>query len=240
MMHRRPSLITVLAIFGSLLAPALAYVDLTPVEVHDRLMAGEDLFVLDVREPGELEAGGHIIGAENRPWSSGVLQTNYADLPTDRPLVVVCRSGGRSAQASRFLDDQGFANVHNMLGGMSAWLWEKIVVELGIVNEDAGCPLAAGQKVKVRLALRYDDPESKTVPVTIRLTLHGRRVDGRRWRRLKRLKVAVDPGTHEWTKRLRVPSSADTEEPIHSRARLKFKTLGKQSQDQQTQVCAKR
>jgi hypothetical protein len=53
-----------------------------------------------------------------------VLQARYEELPTDGPVLVVCRSGGRSNAAASFLDSKGFSTVYDMLGGMSAWQWE--------------------------------------------------------------------------------------------------------------------
>jgi rhodanese-related sulfurtransferase len=74
--------------------------------------------VLDVREPGEYAAG-HIPGALLIPL--GELPDRLHEVPEEGPVVVVCRSGNRSGQALRFLRQQGFDNVHNMLGGMLAW-----------------------------------------------------------------------------------------------------------------------
>ncbi len=77
-------------------------------------------FVLDVREPHEFTGElGHIKGARLLPV--GELRAHLADLPRDRPIVVVCRSGGRSAQASLILEGAGFPDVANLAGGMIRW-----------------------------------------------------------------------------------------------------------------------
>jgi rhodanese-related sulfurtransferase len=74
---------------------------------------------VDVREVYEYcDAIGHIAGALNYPWNSGVLRALYEELPADCPLLVVCRSGGRSNQAANFLDSKGYSLVYDMLGGM--------------------------------------------------------------------------------------------------------------------------
>jgi hypothetical protein len=57
-------------------------------------------------------------------WNSGYLQAHYGELDPGRTTIVVCRSGGRSNAAANFLDGVGFTSVFDMLGGMSAWLWE--------------------------------------------------------------------------------------------------------------------
>jgi hypothetical protein len=53
-----------------------------------------------------------------------VLQARYEELPIDDPILVVCRSGGRSNQAATFLDSMGFSVIYDMQGGMNAWIWD--------------------------------------------------------------------------------------------------------------------
>ncbi|MFH1717241.1 MAG: rhodanese-like domain-containing protein [Planctomycetota bacterium] len=80
---------------------------------------------VDVREPYEYcGVRGHIPGALNYPWTSGVLRARYEELPKDGPILVVCQSGGRSNAAASFLDSNGFTMVYDMLRGMSVWQWE--------------------------------------------------------------------------------------------------------------------
>jgi rhodanese-related sulfurtransferase len=104
---------------------ALGHTDVTPEQAHDLIGSTDNLIVVDVREPYEYcDAIGHIPGALNYPLSSGVLYDRYEELPIDNPILVVCRSGGRSNQAANFLDSQGFSMVYDMTGGMSSWIWE--------------------------------------------------------------------------------------------------------------------
>jgi rhodanese-related sulfurtransferase len=81
--------------------------------------------LLDVREPNEWEAG-HAPGATFIPLGS--VAERIGDLPADRPVVVICRSGGRSAHATEFLLAQGVDAV-NLAGGMRAWAAEGFTVE---------------------------------------------------------------------------------------------------------------
>lgn len=76
-------------------------------------------FILDVREPDEWAAG-HIPGATLIPL--GQLASRLAEVPQDQPIVVVCRSGNRSATGRDILLDAGFAEVTSMGGGMNAWV----------------------------------------------------------------------------------------------------------------------
>jgi len=75
-------------------------------------------FVLDVRQPDEWAAG-HIEGATLIPL--GELASRVAEVPLDRDVVVVCRSGNRSAQGRDVLLSAGYAAVTSMAGGMNDW-----------------------------------------------------------------------------------------------------------------------
>lgn len=89
------------------------------VEVlQERLGKGEKPFILDVREPSEFQSG-HIDGATLIPLGS--LASRLNEVPKDKPVVVVCRSGNRSGHATSLLLESGFKNVENMAGGMIAW-----------------------------------------------------------------------------------------------------------------------
>ena len=76
------------------------------------------LRLIDVREPYEYEAG-HIGGAELVPL--GRLTQAVADWDRSEPLVMVCRSGARSARATMVLAHMGFETVHNLESGMIGW-----------------------------------------------------------------------------------------------------------------------
>jgi phage shock protein E len=90
--------------------------DLTPAQAH-KLVADGALLV-DVRSPEEF-ASGHLPGAVNLPVQE--LDARLGELgPNDRPLVLYCRSGNRSARAAATLTRAGHKDVHN-LGAMSRW-----------------------------------------------------------------------------------------------------------------------
>lgn len=76
--------------------------------------------VVDVRQPDELSGPlGHVPGAVLVPLET--LATAAAGWPRDARLLVVCRSGGRSARATAWLRGEGFAGAFNLVGGMMAW-----------------------------------------------------------------------------------------------------------------------
>ena len=93
-------------------------------ELAARLGKDEPPFVLDVREPKELEESGYIEGAVNIPV--GQVARRVAEVPADltRPIVVVCESGIRSAHAAIYLRAYGYQDVTNLEFGMREWRQE--------------------------------------------------------------------------------------------------------------------
>ena len=93
-----------------------------PIEVSagmvESLRQRPDVLLIDVREPEEYQAG-HIPGAVLMPLRE--LPSHLDEIPKDKTVVAVCRSGNRSAKAADFLRQTGFDNIHNMQGGMLAW-----------------------------------------------------------------------------------------------------------------------
>ncbi len=96
---------------------AATMADISVEELKRRLDAGDDIFVLDVREPHEYQIanlGGHLIPLNDLP-------KRVSELDANREIVVHCKMGGRSAKAVDFLRQSGFGNVHNLAGGITAW-----------------------------------------------------------------------------------------------------------------------
>ena len=92
--------------------------------------AAERVQVIDVREAEEFQGAlGHIRGARLIPL--GELSRRTGELSSDRPVVSVCRSGARSAQAAVILQRAGFADVANLAGGMLRWRADGHPVEGG-------------------------------------------------------------------------------------------------------------
>ena len=93
--------------------------DITTIELKARLDKGEQIKVIDVREPYEYEE--FNIGAELIPL--GTLPQKLGDLEDykDQEIVVHCEAGGRSASAKDFMMANGFTKVRNLLGGMLDW-----------------------------------------------------------------------------------------------------------------------
>jgi molybdopterin/thiamine biosynthesis adenylyltransferase/rhodanese-related sulfurtransferase/molybdopterin converting factor small subunit len=93
--------------------------EITPVDLKKRLDAGDDVLILDVREPNEYQIN-RIPGSVLIPL--GELPRRYAELPKDKDIVAHCKMGGRSAKAMEFLQTVGFKRVKNLRGGILEWI----------------------------------------------------------------------------------------------------------------------
>jgi molybdopterin/thiamine biosynthesis adenylyltransferase/rhodanese-related sulfurtransferase len=98
-------------------APQMTVPEIAPKELKFRLDRGDDLYILDVREPHEFQIcnlGGHLIPL-------GDLSRRVNELDSSREIVAHCRSGKRSAEAVEFLRSAGFRKIWNLKGGILAW-----------------------------------------------------------------------------------------------------------------------
>lgn len=101
--------------------------ELQPQWLEENLSAAQ---ILDVREPDEFDGPlGHIPGAKLIPL--GGLAERAGELESGKPIVAVCRAGGRSAQATTILRRSGFDQVANLAGGMLRWRDQRCTVEGG-------------------------------------------------------------------------------------------------------------
>lgn len=93
---------------------------ITPEEVKQRTDAGDALHLVDVRQPEET-AEFNIGGTALPLGEIQNMQTGSIDDLKDEEVICYCRSGKRSATAALFLEQAGFTNVKNLVGGMLAW-----------------------------------------------------------------------------------------------------------------------
>ncbi|MGH9346787.1 MAG: molybdopterin-synthase adenylyltransferase MoeB [Vicinamibacterales bacterium] len=93
--------------------------EITPVELKRRLDAGDDLVIVDVREPNEYQIN-RIPGSILIPL--GELPQRYLEIDPDREVILHCKMGGRSAKAQDYLRTVGFAKTKNLRGGVLAWV----------------------------------------------------------------------------------------------------------------------
>ncbi|MEN6616081.1 MAG: MBL fold metallo-hydrolase [Syntrophorhabdus sp.] len=92
-----------------------------PEELRDKIRKKDAMFILDVREPKELEETGYIEGAVNIPVRQ--VATRIAEMPEDlnTPIVTYCASGHRSSHAAVYLRAYGYRSVKNLEYGMHGW-----------------------------------------------------------------------------------------------------------------------
>jgi rhodanese-related sulfurtransferase len=106
-------------------SPVIPEIDVDTLESRSA-----ETMVVDVREPEEYEQG-HVPGAIHLPRAE--MASRLDELPHDRPLALICRSGVRSLRAAQFLRQVGFEQVMSVQGGTLAW-------------RAAGKPLAFGEQ----------------------------------------------------------------------------------------------
>jgi rhodanese-related sulfurtransferase len=92
--------------------------EISVAELKRRHDAGDDLVLLDVREPDE-------IATASIPWATVIemreIPLRINEIPRDKPLVVMCHHGGRSERVAQFLEANGYDNAINLTGGIDAW-----------------------------------------------------------------------------------------------------------------------
>ncbi len=91
--------------------------EITVEELKRKIDNGEDFQLIDVRETFEYEVSN--LGGENIPLSGIMIESDK--IATDKPVIVQCRSGKRSAAAIMQLQTLGFDNLYNLEGGIIAW-----------------------------------------------------------------------------------------------------------------------
>lgn len=91
--------------------------DVSPDEVNAKK---DELTLIDVRTPEEYTGElGHV--SNSKLMTLDTLMDHIDDIPKDKTVVFICRSGGRSANATAMAKDQGFESAYNMKGGMLLW-----------------------------------------------------------------------------------------------------------------------
>jgi len=93
--------------------------NMTPAQLYEQLQSDEKPFILDVRFPEEYANDGHIAGSRLLPLPH--LRQRVQELPKEKPIVCVCRSGNRSMVACEQLAQLGFKDLYNLGGGMISW-----------------------------------------------------------------------------------------------------------------------
>lgn len=94
---------------------------LEPVKFSERLKEEKKAQLIDVRTPGEFQAGS-IDGANNWNFLDGSFEKQLLTLDSTRTVFVFCQAGGRSGKAASMLKEKGFKSVIDLKGGYGAWI----------------------------------------------------------------------------------------------------------------------
>lgn len=100
--------------------PANPAVQTVQTAVFKGELKAQDAQLVDVRTPEEF-AQGHLQGAVNMDFYAGDFQNQLKTLDPEKPVLVYCRSGGRSGNAATMLGEMGFKKVVDLQGGITAW-----------------------------------------------------------------------------------------------------------------------
>ncbi len=111
------------------------HTDISPNEAKYLMDTDSSLIILDVRESDEFQ-NGHITGAINYPWNSGILAHEYGKLSADGSVLVVGGTGDQSNPAAEFLVSAGFTNVYDMIGGMNNMIIPVNYADIGHIAHD--------------------------------------------------------------------------------------------------------
>ena len=125
MNHSKAALLVAYLSLIAITPSVLAYTEITADKARDLIGSTPDLVIVDVRGSSQYRGDvGHIPGAQNYPWYSGVLEARYDEVPIYKPILVISSNYIQGLLAVEFLDSKGFSTVYFMQEGMSAWQWE--------------------------------------------------------------------------------------------------------------------
>lgn len=93
------------------------------------LLELEDVQLVDVRTPEEY-TGGHIANSQNIDYNSPTFDSEIEKLDKSKPVIIYCKSGGRSAKCAKKLEDAGFVKIYDLNGGISEWEHKELAIEI--------------------------------------------------------------------------------------------------------------
>jgi rhodanese-related sulfurtransferase len=99
--------------------------DLDPVQAQQWLSQKDAPLLVDVRNPDEY-AQEHLANSQLMPLPE--LEKRWSELPKDRPILLYCLAGKRSQKAYDLLKAKGFADLHQITGGLTAWKEQRLPV----------------------------------------------------------------------------------------------------------------
>ncbi|REE27197.1 rhodanese-related sulfurtransferase [Winogradskyella pacifica] len=101
-------------------SPADSEIKLITADEMQSILELEDVQLIDVRTPKEYE-GGYIANAQNIDFMSPTFDDDITKLDKNKPVILYCKSGGRSAKCAKKMKDAGFKKIYDLKGGISKW-----------------------------------------------------------------------------------------------------------------------
>lgn len=87
---------------------------------YEQAITENNVTIIDVRTPSEYK-GGYIKNAQNINVQSGDFKTKMQNFDKEKPIYIYCRSGARSANAARIMEEMGFTEIYDLKGGILSW-----------------------------------------------------------------------------------------------------------------------
>jgi rhodanese-related sulfurtransferase len=143
---------------------------ISPEKVAEILKTQMDSYIiLDVRAREEFDSG-HLDSALLIPVDE--LETRYGELSKDKPVIVYCRSGKRSAQAAAILVSKGFSQVYDMAGGINAWTGKgyPVIVESASASTTAANSPSSSTTVSSEASTVSQEPQNTTAAASTTTT----------------------------------------------------------------------
>jgi thioredoxin len=139
----------------------------------EKLNTNDQIQILDVRTPGEYEDQ-HIDKATNIDWNGADFEKKVILLDKKKPIYVYCKSGGRSAKATRKLAEMGYTKIYELDGGMMKWnaagLSKPDNASSGMTQDSFNKLLISDKKVLIDIYAEWCEPCQKMAPYLDKMT----------------------------------------------------------------------
>jgi len=121
----------------------------------EMLQSDPDFVLLDIRTPAEVEAG-HLPGAIMLDDYGDAFREELSRLDRDAPYLIYCRTGNRTGNADRMMEELGFTRVYDLNGGISQWIAQGLPLCEGSLESDHTCAIRSAIQRGWQVALQTD------------------------------------------------------------------------------------